>query len=682
LKKPKIIAALLVAMVALATFLWLWSSDSADTTEPASDTNEEQTAPETPFISGRVVDSTGSPISGATVDTADGDSATTGDDGRFRLDELEAGTHRLDARAEGFVVAGPEVVRRVDVVLSDEPEINQNKTNKTSGVSDLELVLRRPASVKGRVVASGRPVSGASIGIYYLSVDGLSGRLDPFVSDGVTTTSDKGEFVLEEVVPARLALLVEAKDYAVAESREFMLEPGETQGDILIDLDPSATVFGEVVDTQGAPIQAQLVLRGASLARSRKVEASHDGKFVFRDVPAGTFVLEANAAGYRTERVESVEAVVGETNAQDVVMESASGIYGRVVDPDGEPVASSFVQLRPPKGRWKFLRTDADGRFQWDEPTHQRFTATAVAQHFESSRPVGVSVGQESTLELRNGGSVSGRVVGPDGRPVQSFSIGVESIEVDGPRPYQPSTAGLKEINDSAGRFAFESLRPGTYWFRAQTARFASASSASVVVRAGRESSGVTIRVGQAGSVSGEITNSNTGRPVAGASVTIFDPTSPFETNQTRTDSSGRYALDGVAPGRRSLRVSKKGYLSTVSGGVQITPGRDTTRNVQIRQQKPGERMQFQGIGAVLRKTDDGIQILDAMEGHAASEFGLKRNDIIRSVDRESVEGLRLDEVVEQIRGQQGVPVELEIERKGGGRFTVEIERGQVVVKE
>lgn len=673
MKRLKTIAALLLGVVATATFLWLWSSESdeADRRRSERDSQAAPAEPGAPFISGRVVDSTGSPIEGATVDTASGLSAVTDAAGEFRLGDLEEGTYKLDATADGFVVAGPESVRRVDVVLSEE----------AGGVSGLELVLRRPATVQGKVVASGRPVAGASIGAYYLSAEGLSERLEPYVTDGVATSGDDGSFALEQVVPGRLRLLVEAKDYALAESQELFLEPGEVHDGLVIDLDPSAMVFGEVVDTEGEPVHAELVLRGSALARSRKVETDTSGRYVFRDVPAGTFILEATAPGYRTERLRDVEAVVDEPTARDVVMEAADGVYGRVVDPDGQPVASSFVQLQPPKGRWKFLRTDEDGRFQWNEPEHQTYTATAISQHFAASRPTSVAVGSASTLSLRPGGSASGRVVGPNGQPVQSFSIGVESIELDGPRPYRPRSAGLKKINDSAGRFRFESLRPGKYWFRVQTARFASASSEPVVVRAGRETAGVTIRVGEAGRVSGTVTDSATGDPISGASVMLFDPSSPFQANRTRTDARGHYELDGVAPGRRSLRVAKKGYLSTVSAGVSVRQGRSTTRDVQIRKQKPGERMQFHGIGAVLRKTDEGVQIVQTMDGHPASEFGLKRRDIIRAVDGESVEGLRLGEIIEKIRGQQGVPVELEIERDGQGRFGVEIERGQVVVK-
>jgi protocatechuate 3,4-dioxygenase beta subunit len=674
LKKRLLIIGGLVAAVAAVCAWWLWTPEEPATQqreEAAHD--EEPTAEQTPFIAGRVVDSTGAPVEEATVELDEGPSVQTDADGRFRLDDLEPGAYQLDARAEGFAEAGPRGMRRVEVVLSEEAG--------ESAVAGLELALHRPAAVHARVVASGRPVADARIGLYYQSSDGLTGPLEPFVVDAVATSDEQGDVELDDIAPGRLRLLVEADDYALTESGELYLEPGETLEDVVVDLDPSATVFGEVVDTDGDPVHARLVLRGGPLSRSRVIENDKDGRYAFRDLAAGTYVVEASAPGFRTELVEGVEAAAGESTPSDIVMERAAGVFGRVVGPDGAGVESSFVWITRPRARPKVLSTDEDGRFEWDEARGDSYTATAVSQHYGSSSRVQIQRGREATLELGEGGAVSGRVIGPDGRPVASFGIGVETIEVDGPRPYRPASVGTHDVNDSAGRFRFESLRPGTYWFRVQTSQYASATSERVVVRPGRESSGVTIRVGDGGRVAGRVTDADSGQPVAGASVVVFEPGSPFPPHQTRTDADGRYALDGVPPGRRSLRVAKKGYLSSVAAGVQVAAGGEASRHVEIRRQKPGERMQFHGIGATLRKTDDGVLVQGVMDGHPASEFGLERGDHIRGVDGESVDGMRLVDVIERIRGQQGVPVELEVERRGQGRMTLEIERGQVVVK-
>ncbi len=660
-----------VALLAVTAGVWWMMSTGPGAKAPAPHPTHDASA--RAHIAGEVVDATGSPIAGAVVDAKEGASTPTGADGQFRLDDLKPGTYHLDAHAKGFVAGGPEAMRRVEVVLSaDEgkPEVD-----------GLQLVLRRAAAVHGRVVASGEPVQDATIGIYYLSAEGLTGGLDPYVVDEAAHTDKDGHFALDGIAPGRLQLLVEAPNYALAQSKKLLLEPGETDSDLVVDLAPSATVAGEVTNTDGEPVRADVVLAGGALASSRKVHAGANGHYVFHHLPAGTYTLTARAPGYRIEHVDSVEATVGKATDQDVVMQAASGIFGQVVASDGAGVEGAFVLLRPPKGRWKVLRTDADGRFQWDEPAATAYSATAVSAHFASSQTRQVEVGEPATLRLGGSGAVSGRVVGPDGQPVQAFSVGVGSFEVDGPRPYGPRSVGVEQVNDSAGRFRFQALRPGKYWFRVQTTRYASATSAPVVVTAGREFSGLTIRVGQAGTIAGTVTDSATGKSIGGASVVLFDPGSPFSANKTRTDARGRFQLDGVPPGRRSLRVSKKGYLATVSAGVHVAAGEQAARNVVMRRQKPGERMQFQGIGAMLGKTDDGVLVRGVFPGHPAAQYGLKRGDYIRAVDGRSVEDMPLSGVIEKIRGQAGVPVELEVERKGKGRFTLKIERGQVVVR-
>ncbi|MGM0554820.1 MAG: carboxypeptidase regulatory-like domain-containing protein [Myxococcota bacterium] len=665
---------LFVAFVVFATFaalgIWMFIATPESTKPDQAEATTEETEDDFEGIAGTVVDSTGAPVEGATVSTVDGPEARTDETGRFALEGVAPGTYQVDAEADGFATVGPASMRRVEVTLSEG-----------QAIQDLRLTLRRPATLSGRIVAGGDPIEGARVGLYYLFAEGLDGRLQPFALDGVTESEEDGAFELDGIAPGRFHVLVEADGHALAESQEVYLEPGESRGGLVIDLDPSALLTGEVVDEEGEPLSAELNLRGGSMARSRTITANERGKFVFRDISPGTYVLEARAQGYRTELIEDLEVADDQPTERNVVMKPASGIFGQVLTPEGEAAPNAFVYVMPDQGRRRVLRTGDDGRFEWPDAPRPSYTATAISRHYGDSESQRIRPGEEARLTLGGSGSVSGRVVGPNGNPVQSFSVGVESFEVDGIRPYRPASVGVKEVNDSRGRFRFDSLRPGTYWFRVQTPQFASETSDRVLVRAGSDASGVVIRVGAGGRISGTVTDEQSGEPVAGARVVVFEPGSPFSDNQTRTDSRGRYSLDGVPPGRRSVRVNKNGYLSTVAAGVDVRPNDGAERNVQIRKQKPGERMQFHGIGAVLRKTDGAIRVMNVMEGHPAAEFGLKRGDSIRSVDREPVDGMRLKSVIEQIRGQQGVPVELEIEREGQGRMTLEIERGRVVVK-
>lgn len=657
-----------LACVVGAGLWWSGARVAADAPETRAQAPTEATPSR--GITGTVVDSTGAPIADATVFTGAGAQAKTRSDGRFALSELPPGTHLLDARAEGYVSPGPQSMRRVEVTLTDgEP------------IAGLRLALQRPARLSGHILASGAAVPGARIGAYYLFADGLDARLEPFAVEALARSGADGRFEITSLTPGRLRLLVEAEGHAFVESQELYLEPGELREGVEIDLAPRALLTGAVRDEQGAPVAAQLRLRGGPLARSRVVDTRADGTYVFRDIPPGLYRLEASAPGYRSEARDSVRVVADKPSREDLELRPASGIFGQVLRPSGEPAASSFVWLSADQGRPHLLRADEQGRFEWENPAASGYVAQALAREHASSPEVAVVRGEELVLQLRPGGAVLGRVIGPAGRPVQSFSVGVEAIEVDGPRPYRPASLGSEKINNSRGAFEFASLRPGAYWFRVQTTRYAPQVSQRVVVRGGTSVTDVVIRLDQGGEITGTVTDEETGEPVAGARVMVFNPSSPFAANQTRTGADGRYTLAGVAPGRRSVRVTKNGYLSTVEAGVAVTPAAPARRDVQIRRQKPGERMQFHGIGAVLRKTDDGVQVMRVMDGLPASQFGLADGDYIRAVDREPVEGLRLESVIEQIRGESGVPVELEIEREGQGRMTVEIERGRVVVK-
>jgi len=81
----------------------------------------------------------------------------------------------------------------------------------------------------------------------------------------------------------------------------------------------------------------------------------------------------------------------------------------------------------------------------------------------------------------------------------------------------------------------------------------------------------------------------------------------------------------------------------------------------------------FEGIGAMLgvrEKEENGekvqeIFIQSVIEDGPAEKRGLRPKDIIIGVDGISVEGLRVDQVVDRIRGKQGTTVKLTVLREG-----------------
>jgi carboxyl-terminal processing protease len=83
------------------------------------------------------------------------------------------------------------------------------------------------------------------------------------------------------------------------------------------------------------------------------------------------------------------------------------------------------------------------------------------------------------------------------------------------------------------------------------------------------------------------------------------------------------------------------------------------------------EQMQsaaFAGIGIYIEldpDNDNWLTVIETIEGTPAQKAGLKSGDIITEIDGKPTKGLSIDLAVSRLRGLQGTPVTLTIQRKG-----------------
>lgn len=82
----------------------------------------------------------------------------------------------------------------------------------------------------------------------------------------------------------------------------------------------------------------------------------------------------------------------------------------------------------------------------------------------------------------------------------------------------------------------------------------------------------------------------------------------------------------------------------------------------------------FSGIGVWLKEKDDELEIVSVLPSTPAVRAGLKRGDVIKTIDGSAVKNMTSDEAVARIKGPSGSTVTLTIDRDGTGR-TFEIER-------
>lgn len=87
---------------------------------------------------------------------------------------------------------------------------------------------------------------------------------------------------------------------------------------------------------------------------------------------------------------------------------------------------------------------------------------------------------------------------------------------------------------------------------------------------------------------------------------------------------------------------------------------------------------EFQGIGAVLSEQSGQLVVASILPGSPADKAGLKKNDVVLSINGRSAENLSLEQAVELIRGKAGTSVRLQVMR-GKSVFTRDVLRQKIV---
>src|SRR4029077_2148535 len=93
------------------------------------------------------------------------------------------------------------------------------------------------------------------------------------------------------------------------------------------------------------------------------------------------------------------------------------------------------------------------------------------------------------------------------------------------------------------------------------------------------------------GRLQGNVVDKNTGKPIAGATITIALPAGKTQPIVVKSDSRGHWAAIGMTPGVWNVDISASGYVT--SGGtaniseVSATPSIKTELEPEIKQQPP-----------------------------------------------------------------------------------------------
>lgn len=443
-------------------------------------------------LAGVVVDTEGRPIEGVDVDAWDwfpGNETKTDAKGQFRVGKLEAN-------------------RKVEVRFRKDGYTPQLFLTQPTGQAGWVVVLGNRTYFEGRVTSpDGQPVPDALIRanngpkeihgggriteIWTETRSGADGRYRLYAQSDVYDIQVRVPGVGVARLPGTVLATDEAKHLDIA-------------------LNPGVAFRARVVDSlTGTPVA------GVRLWQHRGIEARSDdqGMVAIDDMLPGRFDFQVEAAGYARwwsndavsewNRFQKEERLGGWQRNFDyvdfdlkpgmepvkIILERGVKVTGRVLDPDGKPVAGATVAPaltgtgNSLTGDTRFsVETDAKGRFEMLLPASgdRNYNLVAHDGKYQQWRnwangvlpPFRTQPGEEVRdveLPLTRPATVVGHVLDRNGRPIADREVRASAADLHENRYYDPTTRTRAD-----GTFELRFVRPGEqhiqvapFWFSA-----------------------------------------------------------------------------------------------------------------------------------------------------------------------------------------------------------------------
>ncbi len=558
---------------------------------PAAAAGEGMIPPDATGLAGRVIDWKGRPTAGVavTVDLAvakrdaptfgvaiDGRrgtgrfvrETTTDSDGRFLIHPLPPHDgYRVEARSDDGGIGRVESCEVIDRLLLEIGDV----------------ALKRGALVSGVVRSDGGgPIEGARVALGF----GFDDR--PIRSDAA------GRFDVGLVFPGKYRFLVEAAGYALDQGIEYEFVEGDAVDDLELTMVVAAPIHGRVVDDAGRGVaEAQI---NANRVEPRdpfswtggQTRTDADGAFRFDSLPAGTYQVFANKAGYHSA---NQQAVVAGGPAIELTIQRSGRIEGVVVDAtDGGKIRATKVRLLW-VARWEADDPNAEFQPYWGNPDPEvaadgsfsiglndggRFIVDAHADGYAPGRSDVIQLEENATIsgvvvQLARGMGIDVHVVdAATGEPVPSAVVSVHAA-LETPESgvdleqelhilgysssfygEEHSAEGLGErldraVTDAAGQARVDSLVAGTVVVVAKHPAFAEARSNSVELRAGGPTPVVELALSHGGAIRGRVTNQH-GEAEPALSISANGPQGAPASSVT--GEGGAYLIENLTPGR------------------------------------------------------------------------------------------------------------------------------------
>jgi 5-hydroxyisourate hydrolase-like protein (transthyretin family) len=367
---------------------------------------------------------------------------------------------------------------------------------------------------------------------------------------------------------------------------------------VIVSEKPTSAIAGTVIDELDAPLQEVKITasRIGIPQYSRKMRTAEDGTYLLDKLIAGDYVVKAEMNGYVPEYFENkkylVEAnlitVANEdtVNAVNFQLEKGGSISGQITNAeDGSPIKdtniTAFVRLNP--SNIIFTKSDVDGNYfleglnsgsyivkankagyNGEFYDDQKEIANATTVDVDgSSETVGINFDLEKTSAIT--GLITSDV---DGSPIPKATVYIRALMTDTPqklgkRLFQKTNEnGEYTVQVKAGVYLVEAFAEGfaSEWFD----NASTPSEAELVQVTEIDHAEANMALAPLGTVSGIVTDQETGGPLMGAKVSAFSEQK--QQNHKRhfkalTDETGAFTFTGLPAGDYYITSQARNYL-------------------------------------------------------------------------------------------------------------------------
>ena len=492
-------------------------------------------------------------------------STRSNEEGRFAFSNLEPGNYSLVTKHDDFSEHRDNIIP-IGLV----------------GDTPWDIKLEEGVMLHGYVRSiEGGPIAGATLTLSSSMTPGLmapKGSRKP-ENEYIVLSNPEGYFRILNLTPGESwHLSASAAEFGTQTERNLMIEDSVGTNTIDFRLQPGESLSGRVIAPDRSPIAGAFVrVVGYQQPQTLSAEAvtNEEGRFTVSNLVPGNYTLIAESDGWRTERINRVEAPSADIEIQ---LAEQGTVMGRVVGASGDAVTEFTLSLHQyianssTYGRQvdRERKSSEDGSFTMTGVDEGQFSIKVAAAGYADtfSEDFEVTQGLTTTnilIKMSVGGSITGIVLdSTTGDPLAGAIVTTQDNNYqDNPlmRLFGASmprkTTQQRTRTGKDGRFELAMLAPELYQVRIQHPSFPLLVLDNQRVIDGSPTDMGSIRLEPGSTIRGTVYD-GAGSPLSGATIQILSTADDLRTHlEARTNSEGRYILRNVPEGSYRMTATR-----------------------------------------------------------------------------------------------------------------------------